>query len=78
MVVPVEVNNVQLQGIIDTLNRFEIDENEGETPLTIEEVEGNKELLTYLCKEAVEDGIALYDPVEFWNNDGWCDFKDYR
>jgi hypothetical protein len=74
--VQVGVNQDQLEQIIKCLNKYEIDEDE--TELTIEEVKSNPNLLKYLCEEAVVDGVALYDPFEFWNNDGWCDFKDYR
>lgn len=72
------VNREQLQDIIDVLNRNEIDEDEDEQPLTIDEVIGNKALLEYICGEALDNTESLYDPVEFWNGDGWCDFKDYR
>ena len=74
--IAVNVNVGQLNDILDTLNKHEIDE--GEEKLTLTEVVNNEKLLNYICREAVEDGTAMYDPFEFWNADGWCDFKDYR
>lgn len=71
------VSREQLEGIIKCLNENELSD-EQEERLTIEEVLANPKLRDYLCGEAVEDGIALYDPDEFWNNDGWCDLRDYR
>jgi hypothetical protein len=73
-VVPVNITKIQLVNIILVLNKFEFPED----PLTIEEVLSNPELLKYICTEAAEDGTALFDPFEFWNNDGWCDIFDYR
>ncbi len=75
-VVPVNVTRSQLvDNIIRILNRYELCEEE---PLTIEEILSKPELLKYLCTESVKDGIALYDPYEFWSNDGWCNVRDYR
>jgi hypothetical protein len=74
--VPVNITKKHLISFIEVLNQYEIDEAEEE--LTIEEVLSKPKLLEYLCIGAVEDGTAMYDPFEFWNNDGWCDFKDYR
>lgn len=84
-VVATYVSREQLEGIIKCLNENELEgwrnpdgSGEQEELLTIEEVLANPKLRDYLCGEAVEDGIALYDPHEFWNNDGWCDLRDYR
>lgn len=75
--VVVNVTEKQLLSFIEILNKYEIDDNDEER-LTSEEVLSKPNLLEYLCKEAVNDGVALYDPFEFWNNDGWCDFRMYR
>lgn len=76
--VTIEVTEGQMEDIIDCLNKYEVDEDEGEERLTLEEVKSKPNLLKYLAEEAVKDGVAPYDPMEFWNNDGWCDFRDYR
>lgn len=75
-VVPVKVTSVQLQSFIDILNGWEFKKHE--TRLTFDEVMANPKLLEYICTEAVLDGVAMYDPLTFWNNDGWCDIRDYR
>lgn len=75
-VVQVEITETNLQDIIDILNKREIDD--GEVPLTLQEVVKNKQLLEYICKEAVNDILGLYDPHELWNNGGWEDFKEFR
>lgn len=75
-VVPVSVTKNELESFLLVLNELELEEDEDE--LTVEEVLNNPDLLRYLCEEAVEDGVALHDPQEFYSNDGWCDFRDYR
>lgn len=82
--VQVNVTKTQLLSIIACLNRHEFDsgrknpEGVEDEILTFTEVMSKPNLLKYLCEEAVEDGVALYDPVEFWTNDGWCDVRDFR
>lgn len=76
--VTTHISREQLLGFIKILNEYEIDEDEGEELFTVEEVLSKPDLLKYICTEAVNDGVALYDPIEFWNNDGWCDVKDFR
>lgn len=76
--VQVEVTEKQLKSFISVLNENEVDEDEGEKELTFKEVTGNPKLLEYICTEAVKDGVGMYDPEEFWNSDGWCDWRDYR
>lgn len=73
----VQVTDQHISEFIEQMNR-DVYEDEGEQFLTVEEVVGNDRLLTYVCEQAVADGVALYDPLEFWNADGWCDWKDYR
>lgn len=73
-VVPVKVTSTQLQSFIDVLNKWEFDEDK----LTFDEVMAKPKLLEYICTEAVLDGTAIFDPLSFWNNDGWCDIRDYR
>lgn len=70
----ISVNEIQLRSFIPYLNRNRDDDN----PITYEEIINNKKLLKYVCTEAVEDGVALFDPAEFWINGGWCDVEDYR
>lgn len=73
--VTVQVTQDQLEDILEVINRYELDEG---IELTLEQVLANDELLTYICETAVDDGVlALYDPLEFWNNDGWCDVQDH-
>lgn len=68
----VPITRSQLESFIRVIN---ISTNQ---PLTIEEVLANERLLQYICFEAINDGVALHDPTEFWNNDGWCDVEQYR
>jgi hypothetical protein len=79
----VSITDIQLQTFIDQINQDLADEDgdlfdEDDGLLTITEVVGNQKLLDYICESAVEDGTAVYDPEEFWNNDGWCDWSDFR
>lgn len=79
-VVKTEITTGELQELIDFLNAKECGENnwriEGSAPLlTLEEVTGNPKLLAYLCEALV---LKEYDIPEAWNNDGFCDFADYR
>jgi hypothetical protein len=71
----VNVTTAQLQKIVDVLSH---DVYEDEQPLSIDEVLNNPQLLDYICSNTIEDGVALYDPHEAWNNDCWCEWKDYR
>lgn len=75
--VQVNITKSQLLNIITILNKWEIDEEEDETLLTFEEVTSKPLLLKYICEDAVK-GDGLVDPEESWNNDFWCDFRDYR
>lgn len=75
-VVPVSVTEKQLESFIAILNGWELRKHEER--LTLEEVMSKPKLLEYICREAVEDGVGVYDPLTFWNNDGWCDIRDYR
>lgn len=70
----VDVTKQHLEAFIETLNAWD----RPTSPLTLEEVLSKPVLLKYICSEAVEDGVAMYDPEEFWSNDGWCDWQDYR
>ena len=75
----VSVSAEQLESFVKTLNN-DVDVDEGEELLTVEEVKQNQELLTYICKNAIEEGIeeVASDPEEFWNMDGWCEWTEYR
>ena len=76
--VAVHVSVSQIESFIKTINNgYEVSSGEAE-PLTIQELMSNDRLMDYICTGAVEDGIAMYDPFEFWCNDGWCDWQDYR
>lgn len=77
-VVEVEITQEKLVSFLGAINEFCIDEEDGDSPITLEEAITNERLLDYICKEAVEDGVAMYDPEEFIQNDGWCDVADYR
>ena len=72
----VHITRDQLANFINVLNRFEL--RDGEEPLTVDEVISKPNLLKYICDEAVEDGAAIVDPVQFWNEDGWCDWRQFR
>lgn len=73
----VTITNEQLEDIVKVLNR---DGCSQQPPLTVSEVIEKPELLDYICGEIIEDGVlaALCDPMEFYRNDGWCDWKQYR
>lgn len=73
--VVVKVTKNQLLSFINVLNKWEFGKKD---QLTFDEVMSKPKLLNYICSTAVEDGVALYDPLSFWNNDGWCDIRDYR
>jgi len=77
IVVPVEVTIKHILSFMEVLNDREIERPEEEF-LTLDEILKNHKLMKYLATEAVNDGVAMFDPFEFWNNDGWCDFRDYR
>lgn len=75
-VVKTAITRAELQEVVDLLNKNELDEDDESQPLlTIEEVLGNPELLSYLCESLVKQE---YDIEELWNDDGFCDFADYR
>lgn len=74
----VHITKVQLEGYIDTINNGMDEEDDEYQPLTYKEVVNKKDLLHYICSSVIEDGVGVYDPEEFWNNDGWCDITDYR
>ena len=73
------VSRQHLEEIIEFLNEQELDdEEEQEEKLTVEEVLSKPELLRYLVVEELEDRDEMFDPFEYWNADGWCEFRDYR
>jgi len=72
--VSVPVSVAQLKSFINQINTSL---NDGEDPLTIKKVMKDRPLLVYICEQAVNDGIAMYDPESFWNNDGWADWRNY-
>lgn len=72
----VHVTIRHMMSFIKVINKYDMDCQE--KPLTIEEVNTNPDLCEYICKEAVEDGTAMYDPTEFHCNDGWSDIRLYR
>lgn len=72
----VPVSEQMMQEVIDVLNEYEIYPEDGDQPLTLEEVKNNPDLLKYLCSDP--DPFVTREVVEFWNADGWCDFKQYR
>jgi len=63
--------------IVEVLNKYEVDTEDGEKLLTLDEVLNNHALLAYLAKNAVFEN-GWYDPEEAWNNDAFCDWEDYR
>ncbi|MCK5016715.1 MAG: hypothetical protein KAS32_06525 [Candidatus Peribacteraceae bacterium] len=71
----VTISKKQLESFIPELNR---DLDEGEKELTVSEVLSNKRLLTYICSSVIDDGTGIHDPFEFWNSDGWCEWKSFR
>ncbi len=74
-IVQFEVTEEQIQKIVNLLNKWSIDEDE--QPLTLQEVLTNQNLLDYLIdQDAVLYGLT--DMSEYYRNDGWCDFRDYR
>ena len=76
--VAVPITGDDLERFIKVINGgWEVREEEV-PPLTLPELMSNDRLMEYIVTEAVEDGVAMYDPGEFWNNDGWCDWQDYR
>lgn len=80
-VVKTEILTGDLQELIDLLNKNELaegmqlDDEDLKPLLTLEEVLGNPELLAYLCEALV---MKEHDVDEAWNQDGFCDFADYR
>jgi len=77
-VVSVSVTRERLVDILENINEYVTDPDSESGPITIEECLSNQELREYICFEAVQDGVALYDPLEFIRNDGWADIEDYR
>ena len=73
--VQTHITKDQLIGWIKVINQYMWKDEE---PLTIEEVMSKPDLLKYICDEAVEDGVAVYDPLEFIRNDGWMDLEKFR
>ena len=74
--IPVPVTIMVLQTFLDVINSCILDEDD-DPFLTVESVQKQPKLLEYICKEAVMDGTAMYDPSEFFNNDGWDELRDY-
>ena len=75
-VVKIAITAKDINDVINTLNRHEIEE--GETPLTLKEVQSNPELLKYLFDGVDWKEATIGDPEEYWNADGWDEFKKYR
>lgn len=71
---PMHVTRSHLQSFVNTINQFE----KPQPKLSVQEVIDNKELLNYICSNALEDGVAMYDSTEFYRNDGWSDWEQYR
>lgn len=77
--VQVEINHKQLQKMLDAINKFFVNEEDGEEPITIEECQAKPELMKYICESAVEDGTGMYDPYSAaGEGDLWCDVNEYR
>lgn len=73
---PVTVSREQLESFLNIINKYLLDEEDEK--ITVEECLLKPDLMKYICGEAIKDGAAMWDPLEFWNNDGWCDIKDHR
>lgn len=73
----VGVTRKQLESFVETINHYWLDDEE-DAPLTVNEVLQNEKLQDYICGEAILDGVAMFDPDEFANSDGWCEVADYR
>jgi hypothetical protein len=65
----------ELEYILDILNEHELEENEKK--LTVKEVVKNKKLLSYIFSE---DFVKFSgdDSDDYWNNDGWSEWRNYR
>ena len=74
-IINVEVDKKDLVEIVDIINKHDIDTSVGDVVLSVEEVENNFKLLSYLLTSHIESG---YDGFECWNSDGFCEFEDYR
>ncbi|MND75455.1 hypothetical protein D3C80_670740 [compost metagenome] len=79
-VVKTAITQSRLQEIIKILNEHDLvdymqDEDDPKPLLTLEEVVGNEELLTYLCEASINENEDMH---EAWNADAFCDFADFR
>lgn len=72
--VTTEITEWQLAGFLDQINKDEEDNDIGHIDLA--RVMRLPHLLKFLCDSAVEDGVAVYDPEEGWNNDVWSGWED--
>jgi len=73
--VVVHITRQDLLDFINTLNKWEIED--GEEPLTIEEVMSKPDLLKYLCDEGVA-GNAVFDSTDCWNGGFWGEWRQFR
>ena len=71
--IEIQLTRNDLENLLEVLNRYEFDDN----PLTVEEVLSKPDLLKYICEMDFKE-CTLIDPLEYWNNDGWCDVHNYR
>lgn len=76
---PVDVHESDLECVINILNNssLDIDVEDGDIPLTLEEVYSKPALLEYLCEVLLTcDGEE--DIEEAWNFCEFADFKNFR
>ena len=78
MTVTIEIKQSDIQAIIDVLNEYEVYEEEGDEKLTLEELQEKPELLKYLVNELDFKDSLMSDLEEFWNGDGWSEWRTFR
>lgn len=75
--VQVPIFRGQLREVIDMINEHDIHEDDEFDKLTLEGVLNNPPLLKYLCEALVELDNVGGDVFDIWNQDGFCDWKDF-
>lgn len=73
--VQVPIFKDQLREVINVINKHDLDEDDEK--LTLGGVLDNPPLLKYLCEALVELDNVGVDVFDIWNQDGFCDWKDF-